>query len=112
VRKLLVLVLVGAVLAILATQAFAASRSVKVGDNYFVRPSGVPTVTVKKGTTVTWRFDGNSAHTVVVRSGPAKFRSSAKSSGTYKRKLTRAGTYSIYCSIHGAKDQSMKLVVK
>jgi plastocyanin len=41
-----------------------------------------------------------------------KFRSSAKSSGTYKRKLTRAGTYRIYCSIHGAADQSMKLVVK
>jgi plastocyanin len=49
---------------------------------------------------------------VVVRSGPAKFRSGAKSSGTFKRKLTRAGTYRIYCSIHGAADQSMKLVVK
>jgi plastocyanin len=111
-RKLLVLALVGAVFAILATQAFAASRSVKVGDNYFVRPSGVPTITVKKGTTVTWRFDGSNLHTVVVRSGPAKFRSSAKSSGTYKRKLTRSGTYRIYCSIHGAADQSMKLVVR
>ena len=111
-RKLLVLGLVAAVLAVLATQAFAASRSVKVGDDYFVRPSGVPTVTVKKGTTVTWRFVGSNFHTVVVRSGPVKFRSGAKSSGTYKKKLTRAGTYRIYCSIHGAKDQSMKLVVK
>ncbi len=111
-RKLLVLALVGAVFAILATQAFAASRSVRVGDNYFVRSSGVPTVTVKKGSTVTWRFAGNNLHTVVVRSGPVKFRSGARSSGTFKRKLTRAGTYRIYCSIHGAGDQSMKLVVK
>ena len=111
-RKLLVLGLVAAVLAILATQAFAASRSVKVGDNYFVRSSGVPTVTVTKGTTVTWRFAGSNLHTVVVSSGPVKFRSSAKSSGTYKKKLTRAGTYRIYCSIHGKGDQSMKLVVK
>jgi plastocyanin len=111
-RKLLVLALVGAMLAVVASQAFAASRSVKVGDNYFVRSSGVPTVTVKKGSTVTWRFAGNNLHTVVVRSGPVKFRSGAKSSGTFKRKLTRAGTYRIYCSIHGAGDQSMKLVVK
>ena len=110
-RKLLVLALAAAVLAVVATQALAAS-SIKVGDNYFARPSGVPTVTVKKGTTVTWRFVGSNFHTVVVRSGPVKFRSGAKSSGTYKKKLTRAGTYRIYCSIHGAKDQSMKLVVK
>ena len=110
-RKLLVLALAAAVLAVVATQALAAS-SIKVGDNYFVRPSGVPTVTVKKGTTVTWRFVGENLHTVVVRSGPVKFHSSAKSSGTYKKKLTRTGTYRIYCSIHGAKDQSMKLVVK
>jgi plastocyanin len=110
-RKLLVLALVGAVFAIVATQAFGAS-SIRVGDNYFVRASGVPTVTVKKGSTVTWRFAGRNLHTVVVSSGPAKFHSGAKSSGTYKKKLTRAGTYRIYCSIHGRADQSMKLVVK
>jgi plastocyanin len=111
VGKLLVLALVGALSVVLATQAFAAS-SIRVGDNYFVRSSGVPTVTVKKGSTVTWRFAGNNLHNVVVRSGPAKFRSGARSSGTFKRRLTRAGTYRIYCSIHGATDQSMKLVVK
>ena len=111
-RKLLVLALVVAVLAILATQAFAASRSVKVGDDYFVRPSGVPTVTVRKGTKVTWRFAGRNVHTVVVSSGTVKFRSGAKSSGTFSKTLTRAGTYRIYCSIHGRANQSMKLVVK
>jgi plastocyanin len=41
-----------------------------------------------------------------------KFHSSARTSGTFKRKLTRAGTYRIYCTIHGAADQSMRLVVK
>jgi plastocyanin len=112
-RKLLVVALVGAVFAILAAQALAASsRTVKVGDNYFVRPSGVPTVTVRKGTTVRWQFKGHNIHTVVVSSGPAKFRSSARSKGTFAKKLTRAGTYRIFCSIHGASDQSMKLVVK
>ena len=68
---------------------------------------------VKKGTTVTWRFAGHSLHNVVVSSGPAKFRSSAKSSGTFKQEAdARQGTYRIFCSIHGAADQSMKLVVK
>ena len=111
-RKLLVLALVGAVFAILATQAFAASRTIRVGDNYFVRSHGVPTVTVKKGTTVKWSFRGHNVHTVVVSSGPAKFRSGARSKGTFSKKVTRAGTYRIYCSIHGRSDQSMKLVVK
>jgi plastocyanin len=111
-RKLLVLALVGAVFAIVATQAFGATRSIKVGDNYFVRASGVPTVTVKKGSKVTWRFQGHNLHTVVVSSGPTKFRSGAKSSGTFSKMLTRKGTYRIYCSIHGRADQSMKLVVK
>jgi plastocyanin len=111
-RKLIVLAVVAAVSAIFAAQALAASRSVKIGDNYFVRPSGVPTVTVKKGTKVVWRFQGHSVHTVVVSSGPAKFRSSVKSSGTFAKTLTKKGTYRIFCSIHGAADQSMKLVVK
>jgi plastocyanin len=110
-RKLLVLALVGAVFAIFAAQALAAT-SIKVGDNYFVRSRGVPVVTVKKGTTVRWRFAGHNLHTVVVSRGPVKFRSSARSSGTFSKKLTRAGTYRIYCSIHGASDQSMRLVVK
>ena len=112
-RKLLVLALIVAASAILATQALAAgTRSVKVGDNFYVRPSGVPTVTVRKGTKVVWQFKGHSPHTVVVSSGPVKFRSSAKSSGTFAKTLTKRGTYRIFCSIHGAADQSMKLVVK
>src|SRR4051795_8279914 len=109
-RKLVVLV-IAAVTALAAT-AFAATRSVRVGDNYYVRASGVPTVTVSKGTTVAWRFQGHSFHTVSVKRGPVKFSSSVKRSGIYRRKMTRRGTYTIYCKIHGASDQRMKLVVK
>lgn len=111
-RKLLVVASVGAVFAILAAHALASTRSVKVGDNYFVRPSGVPTVTVRTGTTVVWRFAGASAHTVAVKRGPVKFHSRALTSGTFRRKLTRTGTYLIYCTIHGATDQSMRLKVR
>ena len=48
-RKLLVAMLIAAASAVLATQALAATRSVKIGDDYFVRKGSAPTVTVKKG---------------------------------------------------------------
>jgi plastocyanin len=111
-RKLLVLALSACALAALTATAFAATKSVKVGDNYYVRPSGVPKVTVSKGTTVKWRFTGQSPHSVTVSKGPVKFNSGVRSSGTFRKKLTKRGTYTIICTIHGASDQKMKLVVK
>ena len=98
--------------AVVAVPALAATKSVKVGDNYFVRSSGVPTVTVKKGDTVKWNFQGKNPHNVDVKSGPVKFKSKTMKSGSYSKKMTRAGLYTIYCEIHGQSDQSMKLRVK
>jgi plastocyanin len=111
-RKTPALILTVALFAVLAATALAATRSVTVGDDFFVRSSGVPTVTVRKNDTVKWLFRGDNTHNVVVSKGPVKFRSSQKSSGSYSRRMTKAGTYTIYCSLHGAEEQSMKLVVK
>jgi plastocyanin len=112
-RKLLVPVAAtaAAAAAVLAPPALGATN-VKVGDNYFVRPSGVPTVTVVKDTVVTWVWKGRALHNVKVFRGPVRFGSSSKKSGKYRKKLTKRGTYTLYCSVHGADDQSMKLVVK
>ena len=77
-----------------------------------MRSSGVPTVTVSKGTTVTWSFRGSNPHSVTVSKGPRKFDSGVRSGGSYKKKLTKRGTYTIYCTVHGASDQKMKLKVK
>ena len=109
-RKLLAALLVTALSAVLATQALAATRTVKVGDDYFVRKGSVPTVTVTKGTKVTWRFAGKDMHNVAVTKGPVKFRSSFKSSGTYSKTVRTAGTYTIVCTIH-QPDMKMKLRV-
>jgi plastocyanin len=98
-------------LAVLATSAPSATR-VKVGDNYFVRPSGVPTVTVSKGTRVRWVWTGNRVHNVSVARGPARFSSNTMRSGTYTKRVRKAGTYTIVCTIHGGGDQKMKLVVR
>jgi plastocyanin len=114
VRKLLVLavlVLAGALLAVFSPSAPSATR-VKVGDNFFVRASGVPTVTVSKGTRVRWVWTGDNPHNVKVTKGPAKFASPTKTSGSYSRKMRQRGTYTIVCQVHGGSDQKMKLVVR
>ena len=111
-RKLIVMALVVGCLGTLASVALAATESVKVGDDYYVRAKGVPTVTVTKGTMVKWNFRGGNPHTVTVSKGPRKFNSGVKSSGSYRKKMTKRGTYTIYCTVHGASDQRMKLVVK
>jgi plastocyanin len=109
-RKLLVGSLIAAAAAFLAVPALAATRTVKVADDYFVRKGSVPTVTVKKGTKVTWRWAGRDMHNVVAKKGPVLFRSSFKTSGTYSKRMTRTGTYTIVCTIH-EPDMAMKLRV-
>jgi plastocyanin len=103
-----------AAIAALAIPALAATRSVKVGDNYYVRDGSVPPrITINRGDTVVWRFLGRSPHTVTaVRGGPQTISSPARTTGVYKRRLTRRYTYTIYCRIHGRRDQSMRLIVK
>jgi plastocyanin len=108
-RKLPLVLIVTPLVA--AAPAAAATRNVKIGDDYFVRAGSPPTVSVSKGTTVKWNWTGSRQHNVVVRSGPASFQSPLKRSGSYKRKLRRKGTYKIVCSIH-APDMAMTLKVK
>ena len=113
-RKLLALSVLAAVAAVPALYAGSATSAtrVNVGDNYFVRPSGVPTVTVSKGTKVRWVWTGRDPHNVKVASGPARFGSSTMSSGSFSKKLRKRGKYTIICTVHGGSDQKMKLVVK
>jgi hypothetical protein len=111
-RKAIVGVLAAGLLIPAVTPAFAATTRVKVGDNWFVRAGGVPTITVSRHDQVTWRWTGKSVHNVTVTRGPVKFRSGSKTSGRFSRTMTRAGTYTIVCTVHGASDQKMKLVVR
>jgi plastocyanin len=110
-RKLIAAVAVAGTLIATAATALAATKTVKVGDNWFVRPRGVPTVTVRSGDTVRFRWTGDRQHNVSA-TGPARFRSPTQSSGTYSKRVTRRGTYTIICQLHGARDQRMKLRVR
>jgi plastocyanin len=111
-RTLIASLVVAGLLGPAVTPAVAATKNVTVGDNFFVRASGVPTVTVNKGTKVRWVWKGDSRHNVKVAKGPAKFGSATQSSGTFVKRVKKTGTYRIICTVHGASDQSMKLVVR
>jgi plastocyanin len=100
-----------AALLVAAAPAAAATKNVKIGDDYYVRSGSPPTVSVFKGTTVKWNWRGNRDHDVLVRSGPARFQSELKDSGSWSRVMRRVGTYKIVCSIH-RPDMAMTLKVR
>jgi plastocyanin len=89
----------------LAIPAFAATKTVQVKDNKFVASS----ITVSKGTSVKWVWKGKAPHNVKVTKGPAKFSSTTQVKGSFTKKLTKKGTYSILCTIHAP---GMKMTIK
>ena len=111
-RKLVVLLAVASVSASLAVPAVAATKTVKVGDIWFIsKAKNHGTVKAKVGDTVKWTWVGDFPHNVTVNKGPVKFKSKTQKKGTFSKKITKPGTYKIICTIHGAKAQSMTLKV-
>jgi plastocyanin len=104
-RKLLVPVLA---LTLVAAPAYAATRTIKVGDDWFVRP-GNGNATVQKGTKVVWRNTGDKLHTVTVRRGPVRFTRTVPAGRRYARKMTRKGTYRIVCKIHTGQRMTLRV---
>jgi plastocyanin len=112
-RKLLVVLATVAVsTSAIAAPALAATKTVKVGDIWFIsKAKNHGTVKAKVGDTVKWVWAGDMPHNVTVTGGPVKFKSKTQSKGTFSKKITKAGTYKIVCTVHGAKAQSMTLKV-
>lgn len=104
------LALAAVVMAVLAVPALAATKTVKVGDNYFGKKGAKPTVTISKGDKVKWTWSGSAKHNVYQIGGPGHFHSPThKGSGTFTHKFTQKGTYTFQCTYHA--DQSMKVKV-
>jgi plastocyanin len=95
----------GAVIAVPALGA--ATKTVKVTDFKF----SPKTLTVKKGTKVTWKWGGAVIHNVTVTKGPKKFASKTISKGSFSQTLTKPGTYNIVCTIHQSQGMVMTLKV-
>jgi plastocyanin len=91
----------------LAIPALAATTTVQVKDDKFVAKS----ITVSKGSTVKWIWKGKEPHNVKVTKGPAKFGSTTQTKGSFSKKLTKKGTYTILCTVH-APDMKMTVRVK
>jgi plastocyanin len=104
-----VLLALAATAALTAPAALAATKTVNVGDDYFVRSGSKPTVTVNKNATVKWRWVGKVVHNVVVTKGPKRFHSRTQASGTYSHKMTVKGTYQIVCTIHSGMEMTLKV---
>jgi len=91
----------------------AAKKTVRVGDNYFSPKS----LTVSKGTTVTWKWPGfeqaGDVHDVKLKSGPRgvkKFQSEAASTDySFKRTLRVPGTYRLVCTLHHEMTMTIKV---
>jgi plastocyanin len=111
------LALVAGVALLSAAPAAAAGgpkKTIKVEDNDYAPK----TVTVSKGTTVTWKWPGfdqaGDVHDVALKSGPKgvkKFHSDAAATDySFKRKLTVPGSYKIICTLH--EEMRMTIRVK
>jgi plastocyanin len=99
-RKLTILFLATALAAFFAVSATASPRTknVKVADSVF----SPRRITIRKGTKVTWKWDGFLEHNVTVAKGPAKFHSRILVSGSFSHVFTKKGTYFLRCTLHPA----------
>ena len=96
--------------AFVAVPALAATKTVKVGPQIKFGPTKL---SIKRGDTVKFVWTGKLPHNVRISKGPrtGTIAGSTHHSGYEKTKtFTRAGTYTIVCTIH-QPDMAMKLRV-
>ena len=103
-RTLIATLAAAGLIAAIAVPAAAVGPTVRVGDDYF----RAKTVTVKKGTTVTWKWVGSDSHNVVFKS----FKSTLKNKGAYKHTFTRRGTFRYVCTLHADRGMRGTVIVK
>jgi plastocyanin len=106
-RLRLLIALTVVLIGVSAVTALASSgKTVKVADNYY----GPKTLTVGRGTKVTWRWTGVLRHNVVVHTGPSFFSSKTQVGGSFTHTFTKKGTYALVCTVH--PKMKMTVVVR
>jgi plastocyanin len=112
-KKVLAATAITTLAAVAAIPAFAGTKTVKVGDNYFVRDGKRQTVTISKGSTLKFVWRGRAPHNVLKKKGPGgRINSGVKTKGSFSHKFTRGGTYTLYCSIHGLSAMGLTVKVR
>src|SRR3954465_1858696 len=95
-----------------ALPAAAATSTVRVGSYYFKDATPADNqVVVTAGDRITFLFEGKEQHTATV---DRMFTSGTKSPGQRYTTpaLTRVGTFTLYCQVHGAPRHGTVLVVR
>jgi plastocyanin len=108
--RLITAALLAASLAVGTSIAFAGTKTVKIGDNWFKKDTeSTQTVKINVGSRIKWKWVGSDEHDVRLHSAPSgvkksNFKAGERSEGTKRtRKFTVPGTYKFYCSIHDDK---------
>ena len=98
-----------AVFALLAPFAYAATKEVKVKDNFF-KPDRV---TIDKGDTVRWVWRGDNQHNVALKKPDLRRvarRSAVKTDGKFTHQFGIVGTWRVLCELH-PRRMRMKVIV-
>jgi plastocyanin len=103
---LLLLVLAIAVPAVTVSAIAAGkTRNATLKDDYFTKGK----LTIKKGTTVVWKWNTDHRHTVTEFHG--NWGSKEKRKLTFRHKFTKKGKWTVYCLVHPV-EMRQKIVVK
>ena len=115
VKKLLALtaVVAGTVAApALPTQA-ASARTIKLGNNWFVRKGSPPTITVKRGQKVVFWWSTSRTHNVYQVGGPidgTHFHINDQRTGKRVTHIFHTkGTYPLQCTFHNEMKMTLKV---
>jgi plastocyanin len=96
------------VLALTQVVAAPAPKTVKVDDNFFAPRS----LTIKKGTTVKFKWVGDDDHNILKARGPGRYFQSGIESGQgvlYKHRFSKPGKYRLFCSLHDPMKMSVEV---
>jgi plastocyanin len=90
----MLLALVAAVVAIPVVAEAASTKTTTIQDDFFTKAK----LTVKKGTTVVWKWNTSDEHTVTDLNG--HFGSKQTTRGNFKHRFTKKGKFTVYCLVH------------
>jgi len=90
-----------------AIQNGASKTVIPVGDRYF----GAPNLRVRKGSSLTWQFNGSELHNLTLANGPLGIGTDNLDGGrTFTEKFNRPGTYRFFCARHPVQMQERVIV--
>ncbi len=105
---LIAIVALAALPALGGVASAAPTTTVKLGDNFF-KPASK---TIRRGTTVRFKWTGSNPHNVTKRSGPGgsfHSRTTSRDGVNFAKRFTKRGTYKLICTIH---PEEMRLTLK